>query len=80
MGALRADVHWPVHAVVLRARMIRVLMVSSTHCRNEAGCGSHQIRAILSPAAADRSPLPGEAKIDHRKDLTDSRKGAILVP
>jgi hypothetical protein len=80
MGAFRADVHRPVRAVFWRVRMIRVLLLSSTHCRNEAGSGSHQIRAILSPAAADRSPLPGAAKIDHPKDLTDSRKGAILVP
>jgi hypothetical protein len=63
MGAFRAGVHRPVRTVLLRARMIRVLLVSSTHCRNEAGSGSHQIRAILSPAAADRSPLPGEAKL-----------------
>jgi hypothetical protein len=60
--------------------MIRVLLVLSTHCRNETGSGSHQIRAILSPAAADRSALPEAAKTDQPKDLTDSRKGAILIP
>jgi hypothetical protein len=49
MGAFRAGVHRPVRRVALCARMIRVLLMSSTPCRNELGSGSHQIHAILSP-------------------------------
>jgi hypothetical protein len=49
MGAFRAGVHRPVRGVALCARMIRVLLMSSTHCRNELGSGRHQIHAILSP-------------------------------
>ena len=80
MGAFRAGVHRSVRTVLLRARMIRVLLVSSTHCLNEADSASHQIRAILSPAAAERRALATSAEIDRPKDLTDSRKGAILFP
>ena len=55
----------------LRGRTIRVLLMLPTHCRKELGGGRHQIDAILSPVrSADNSS---------EKDLTDSRKGAILV-
>jgi hypothetical protein len=57
MGAFRAGGHRPVRAVTLRARMIRVSLVSLPQCRNEIGRGTHQIDAILSPATRDRNPV-----------------------
>src|SRR5260370_41706389 len=71
--AFRAGVHRPstARAVALRGRMIRVFLMLPTHCRKELGGGRHQIDAILSP-------VPG-AGSSSQKDLTDSRKGAILV-
>jgi Fe2+ or Zn2+ uptake regulation protein len=60
--------------------MIRVLLLSSTHCRNQIGCVSRRTDAILSPAAAQRAPGGLERRNDLQKDLTDSRKGTILGP
>jgi hypothetical protein len=90
MNAFRARRPSPVHTVELRARMIRVSMLWSTHCLSEIGCGRHQIGAIISPGRgatagfgtycqASSRAAPGAPKIDAVKDLTDSRKGAILM-
>jgi hypothetical protein len=51
--------------------MIREFLMLPTHCRKELGGGRHQIDAILSPVRS--------AENLSKKDLTDSRKGAILV-
>jgi hypothetical protein len=64
-------VHRPAALLALRGRMIRVLLMLPTHCRKELGGGRHQIDAILSPVRS--------AENSSEKDLTDSRKGAILV-
>jgi hypothetical protein len=42
--------------------MIRVLLMSSTQRRNQTGCVSRRIDAILSPAAANRSQVASSAE------------------
>jgi len=53
LGAFRADTRRGACVVEVCTRVIRVLLMSSTRCRNTIDCGSHQIGGIISP---DRWP------------------------
>jgi hypothetical protein len=56
--------------------MIRGYKMLSTQCLSLADGGTHEIDAILYPAAGDVVQPPRPPKKILQKDLTESRKGA----